>query len=110
MKRWIFAALVGLTVNGQAWAWEDEEPILYGGRYRSLAEQGEAEEAKRQYESDRRQQQMNESQMLWNQERALEMQEESLKIQKKRLELEEDRERSARGREIDRQMDELIRN
>lgn len=90
MKRWIFAALVGLTVNGQAWAWDDEqeEPILLGGRYKTMAEWQEADEAKRQYESDRRRQQMNESQMLWNQERALEMQKESLEIERKRLELE----------------------
>lgn len=93
MKNWILAAVIGLATCGQAWGWDDdEEPILYGGRYRSMAEWQEAEEAKRQYESDRRQEQFIQNEMLYNQERSLRMQEESLKMQKKRLELEEERE------------------
>jgi len=95
VRNWILVAVIGLATCGQAWAWDDEdgdEPILYGGRYRSMGEWREAKEAQRQYESDKRQEQFNQNEMLYNQERSLKMQEESLKLQKKRLELDEQRE------------------
>ncbi len=94
MRR-ILAAILAIGVCGQAWAWDDDdgEPILYGGRYRSMAEWQEADRMKEQIESDIRQRQMNESQMLWNQQESLETQKEMLKIEKRRLELEEERAR-----------------
>jgi hypothetical protein len=94
MRR-ILAAILAMGVCGQAWAWDDEdgEPILYGGRYRSMAEWGEAEQMKQKIESDIRQRQMNETEMLWNQEQSLRNQKELLKIEKRRLELEEERAR-----------------
>jgi hypothetical protein len=93
--RLILAAILAMGVCGQAWAWDDEgdERIFGNGRYRTMAEWQEAEEAKRQLESDRRQREFNDNEMLYNQERSLRMQEESLKIQKKRLELDEERTR-----------------
>lgn len=94
MRNWILAAVIGLATCGQAWAWDDEEdePILYGGQYRSMGEWKEAKESQRQYESDKRREQFIQNEMLYNQERSLRMQEESLKLQKKRLELDEQRE------------------
>ena len=83
MKNWIFAAIIGLACCGQAWAWDEEEPLLFGGRYRSMAEWDEAEQAaQRQYwrESER---DWNERQMLRNQEKSLENQKKILRELKK---------------------------
>jgi hypothetical protein len=94
MKNLIFAAVIGLTVSGQAWAWDDEdEPILYGGKYRTMAEWDRAKERQDKIDSDIQQRQFNESQMIWNQWESLDNQKEMLKIEKRRLELEEERAR-----------------
>lgn len=94
MRNWIFAAVIGLATCGQAWGWDDEEePILYGGRYRSMGEWRKAIDQERDLEFDRNQQRLNEGQMLMNQEESLANQREMLKIEKRRLELEEERER-----------------
>lgn len=91
MKHWIFAAVIGLATCGQAWGWDDDEPILYGGRYRSMAEWRRAIDAEAQLESDRTDRYLNEQQMIFNQKRSLEIQEQQLRIEKRRLELEEGR-------------------
>lgn len=94
MRNWIFAAVIGLATCGQAFAWDDEEePILYGGRYNSMAEWQRAKRAEQDIELYRNQQRLNEGQMLMNQEESLANQREMLKIEKRRLELEEERER-----------------
>lgn len=91
MRNWIFAAAIGLSVSGQAWAWGDDESMLFGGRYRSMAEWQDAEEIKRQIQSDRRQRQFNDNEMLWNQEQSLRNQKKMLEIERERLEIEKER-------------------
>lgn len=91
MRNWIFAAVIGLSVSGQAWAWDDDERIFGNGRYRTMAEWQDAEEIKRQIESDRTQRQFIENEMLWNQEESLRNQKKMLEIERERLEIEKER-------------------
>lgn len=92
MRNVVFAAIIGLAICQQAWAWDDDydyDDAPYRGKKLSDLEAWELE-------LDRNRQRFAQTEMLYNQERSLQMQEENLKIQKKRLALEEEEQEEAR--------------
>lgn len=92
MRNWILAAVIGLTVCGQAWARDDDwEDIPWGnGRYKTLSEFHKAKTDEIQRGIDQNYAESQRMQMLQQQTESLEVQKEMLKVEKERLELEQE--------------------